>query len=253
MDKLRLGFRIKQAREDRDITFEMLASEIGLHKSTLSRYERGEINSPKLPVIEAIAKCLHVNPDWLIGKSPDKSYSPPGSGIELFTPCNLFAPLKTMRNARELSPEEAAYDIGISSEDYNKIEQGYNTDCITLARIANFFCCSTDFILAFDGVFNESNHIAFSRGPLFRLHQAFRKLTDDQQETVISYAESINTDAPASLSVSDAPCDVSASEMDMLRKFRCLDPQRQCALLHSLEYEYSILPGDKAAPAPKEA
>ena len=253
MDKLQLGARIRQTRENREMTLDELSSEIGLHKSTLSRYERGEIDSPKLPVIQSIAECLHVNPDWLVGKSQDKSYSPSKAGIEVYTPCNLFAPLKTMRDARELSPEEAAFGIGISSDDYKKIEQGHNTDCITLARIANFFCCTADFILAFDGISNESSHISFTHGPLFRLHQAFGKLKDAQQEAVISYAELLSTDESATLSVIDASNNVSPAEMDMLGKFRSLDTQRQDALLHSLEYEYSILPGDKAAPAPKEA
>lgn len=69
MDKIMLGTRIKQARALRNYTLDELAQEIGLNKSTLSRYERGEITNPKLPVIESIANALHVNPSWLIGKS----------------------------------------------------------------------------------------------------------------------------------------------------------------------------------------
>lgn len=73
MDKLLLGKRIKEARVDRGYTLDDLASGIGLNKSTVSRYERGEIEKPKLPVIESIANELRVNASWLIGKSSDMS------------------------------------------------------------------------------------------------------------------------------------------------------------------------------------
>lgn len=191
MDRILLGSRIKQARNERDVTLDELASAVGLNKSTISRYERGEIESPKLPVIEAIGSNLHVNPSWLIGQSNDKTYTPPMSGAAVYIPYNLFTPLKTLRAAKGLSAEEAAYRIGLSVNDYSAIERGGNTDCVTLARIANFFCCSTDFILAFDGVSNEDDQVAFVKGKLFRLHKAFGQLTSEQQEQVIAFADNL--------------------------------------------------------------
>lgn len=189
MDKLLLGRRIKEARIARDYTLDELASAVGLNKSTISRYERGEIESPKLPVIEAIATQLHTNPSWLIGKSDDRTFTPPNSKFSLYSPCSLFAPLRNLRVARGLSLEEAAYKIGISTEDYIAIENGHNTDCITLARIAEFFCCSADFILAFDGVSNEDQHIAFTQDTLFRLHRTFKELSAEDQEKVIKFSQ----------------------------------------------------------------
>ena len=69
MDKALLGRRIKEARSLRDYTLDDLARAIGLNKSTVSRYEHGEIEKPKLPVIESIANELRVSASWLIGKS----------------------------------------------------------------------------------------------------------------------------------------------------------------------------------------
>ena len=48
-----------------------IAAEVGVAISTIQRYETGSIERVKLPVIEAIARALHVNPDWLVGKTPD--------------------------------------------------------------------------------------------------------------------------------------------------------------------------------------
>ena len=83
MDKILLGKRIKETRIARNYTLDELAADIGLNKSTLSRYERGEIDSPKLPVIEAVANKLRVNPLWLIGKSEDSFPSPPANVIPM--------------------------------------------------------------------------------------------------------------------------------------------------------------------------
>nr|DAY68522.1 MAG TPA: helix-turn-helix domain protein [Caudoviricetes sp.] len=72
MDNKQIGLRIAQARNDKNITGKELAIRVGVAASTISRYEKGEISKIKIPVIEAIARSLDVNPMWLIGKSPYK-------------------------------------------------------------------------------------------------------------------------------------------------------------------------------------
>ena len=69
MDSSVLGERISYARQIRGLTLEAVAQEVGVHKSTIQRYEKGGYTNPKLPVIESIARALFVNPSWLIGKS----------------------------------------------------------------------------------------------------------------------------------------------------------------------------------------
>ena len=69
MDIKEIGLRIKEAREDCKITRKELADKISVAASTVSRYESGLIESPKVPVLESIARALEVNPMWIIGKS----------------------------------------------------------------------------------------------------------------------------------------------------------------------------------------
>lgn len=69
MDVKEIGNRIKQARTLRNLTLNDIASEIGVAKSTIQRYENGRISKPKLPVLQAIADSLRVNPAWLSGES----------------------------------------------------------------------------------------------------------------------------------------------------------------------------------------
>jgi transcriptional regulator with XRE-family HTH domain len=71
MDMKQIGIKIKQRRESLNISAEELAQEIGVHKATIHRYENADFKSMKLPVIEAIAHVLKVNPAWLLGTSDD--------------------------------------------------------------------------------------------------------------------------------------------------------------------------------------
>ena len=69
MDIQLMGARIKNARQLRQVSLEQVARKIGLNKSTVQRYESGAIQSPKLPVIKAIAEALDVNLRWLTGEA----------------------------------------------------------------------------------------------------------------------------------------------------------------------------------------
>ncbi|KAF5066233.1 LexA family transcriptional regulator [Oscillibacter valericigenes] len=66
------GSRIKQVREERGLTLDDIARSVGVARSTVQRYEAGTIKRPKLPVIDAIAKFLNVNPSWLLNKENER-------------------------------------------------------------------------------------------------------------------------------------------------------------------------------------
>lgn len=74
MDTKIIGARIKKARTLRNYTLDDIASEIGVAKSTIQRYENGLITTPKLPMLQAIADSLRVNPAWLSGKDVPMVY-----------------------------------------------------------------------------------------------------------------------------------------------------------------------------------
>ena len=71
MNEKEIGLRIKKARELRDMTLQDVANHVGIAKSTVQRYEAGQIIKIKLPVIQSIAVALSVNPSWIIGKSDE--------------------------------------------------------------------------------------------------------------------------------------------------------------------------------------
>lgn len=69
MEYTEIGRRIKERRNDLNISAVDLAASVALSKATIHRYENGDIRNIKLPIVESIARELKVNPLWLIGKS----------------------------------------------------------------------------------------------------------------------------------------------------------------------------------------
>ena len=57
MNNIEIGKRIKQTREERNMSLQDVAEITGVARSTVQRYEAGRIDKLKLPVIESIARA----------------------------------------------------------------------------------------------------------------------------------------------------------------------------------------------------
>lgn len=68
-DVIEIGKRIKLCREKREMTQGELGERLGLNKSTIQRYETGQIAKIKLPILESIAAELEVSAEYLALKS----------------------------------------------------------------------------------------------------------------------------------------------------------------------------------------
>ena len=72
MDMILFAKRLKESRNDKNVSAKELAEHLGINKSTIHRYESGELKGVKTITITAIAEYLNVNPDYLIGASDIK-------------------------------------------------------------------------------------------------------------------------------------------------------------------------------------
>lgn len=63
--------RLKEAREDNNLTTRELAEMVGVAASTISKYEN-RTHEPKLQIVQKLAEVLNVNPVWLMGADVDK-------------------------------------------------------------------------------------------------------------------------------------------------------------------------------------
>lgn len=102
-----LAKRMKERREELNISVNEVADQTKITKTTIYRYENGTIKNIKLPVVESIASILKVNPDWLIGKSDNK----------LMTLSN-DPPNQMKKDARQMIHDIAEY-ISTEAKNYN--------------------------------------------------------------------------------------------------------------------------------------
>lgn len=64
--------KIKERRNDLNMSYQELANKTGLSKSTLQRYETGSIKNMPIDKLEVIANALDISPAYLMGWEDDK-------------------------------------------------------------------------------------------------------------------------------------------------------------------------------------
>lgn len=74
-----VGERIKERRKELGITADTIAEKLGVSRSTIFRYEKGDIEKLPVDVLEPIATILHTTPAYLMGWDDDPTdYDDPG-------------------------------------------------------------------------------------------------------------------------------------------------------------------------------
>jgi transcriptional regulator with XRE-family HTH domain len=62
-----IGQRIKQRRKELKMSADELAEKLGKNRSTVFRYEKGDIENLPLDILEPIAEALQTTPQYLMG------------------------------------------------------------------------------------------------------------------------------------------------------------------------------------------
>lgn len=83
LDSKEIGKRLEMARIKSDMSLNDVAKIVGVNKSTVLRYENGEVADVKAPIIEKFAMALRVSPHFLLGWSDDDMQLP--KNISLIT------------------------------------------------------------------------------------------------------------------------------------------------------------------------
>ncbi len=93
-----VGKRIEECRQSKRESLEEIGKIVGVNKSTVLRWERGETEKVGLPTIKMLASHFGVNPDWLSGKDVSK-YSNIRE-TDIFSIPGISPPLKTYKVPR---------------------------------------------------------------------------------------------------------------------------------------------------------
>lgn len=67
MNMVAIGIKIRSRRESLNYSQEKLGELLGLKKTTISRYESGDIKSMDTDTAQKFAKALNCEPSWLVG------------------------------------------------------------------------------------------------------------------------------------------------------------------------------------------
>ena len=62
-----MGQRIHDKRVEYGMTMEELGAKLGVQRSAVNKWEKGEVLNIKRPCIKAMAELFHVSPAWLMG------------------------------------------------------------------------------------------------------------------------------------------------------------------------------------------
>ena len=76
-----IGRRIKEKRKELKISADELAIRIGKDRSTIYRYEKGDIENLPIDILEPIAAALSTTPQYLMGWEEEKPTTKIDSGI----------------------------------------------------------------------------------------------------------------------------------------------------------------------------
>lgn len=77
-NNIEIGKRIYNSRKALKMSMKALGEKVNLHESTISRYEKGEIQSLDIEKLKEFANALEVPPSFLIGWE-DNEQSPPNT------------------------------------------------------------------------------------------------------------------------------------------------------------------------------
>ena len=67
-----MGERLRMLRKERGMTLDEVSSRIGMQKSNLSKYERGENENMKRSTIAALAQLFDVSVPYLLGYTDER-------------------------------------------------------------------------------------------------------------------------------------------------------------------------------------
>ena len=102
---MNIGHRIKERRKELRMSADELGRRLGKDRSTIYRYEKGDIENLPLDILEPIAEILQTTPAYLMGWETKKNDALADIVIKLRTDNAFF---ETVSLLYELSPDKLA-------------------------------------------------------------------------------------------------------------------------------------------------
>lgn len=135
--------RIRDLREDKDLTQAQISKLLLCSQRVYSNYERGDVNIPT-DILIKLADLHGVSVDYLLGRTD----TPPNSPAKRYEAIPLKNNLKKLRKDRGLTQVAVQLQTGIEQALLSKFETGERIPSTqTLVLLADFYGVSIDYIL----------------------------------------------------------------------------------------------------------
>ena len=121
-----VGKRIKERRIELNMSVDELAKRINKNRTTIYRYERGDIENLPIDVLKPIASALYTTPAWIMGWNQDKNDKRKNTDYETNIQYvdSLGEVIKNLRMSKNITLEEFANETGILLSDLKDYETG---------------------------------------------------------------------------------------------------------------------------------
>lgn len=106
---MNIGHRIKQRRKELKMSADTLGKRLGKDRSTIYRYENGDIENLPLEILEPIAKALETTPQYLMGWIKEGNSSSKGYSIPVLSYVRAGIPIEAVEDI--LDYEEISQEL----------------------------------------------------------------------------------------------------------------------------------------------
>lgn len=187
-----IGERIKKRRLELNMSLDQLAKKLGVNKSTIFRYETGEIEKLPVYMLNPILSALNCTPSYLLGSEVFENES---SSIGIFDNSiydysNIRERLKSLRKENGYTLSYIADYLGVTEATAQRYESGNGIKNISLDIIIKYselFHCSPQYIAGWNIL-----------EPRFKYYKAYEiienyNLSESQMLQVLNFASYIKS------------------------------------------------------------
>ena len=108
-EKMNVGHRMKQRRKELKLSADDVAEKIGVNRSTVFRYEKGDIEKLPIEILEPLSEILRTTPQHLMGWEDDPDIIP-------------------IYNELERPRQQKVYNFAEHELEEQRLEEEYNDD-----------------------------------------------------------------------------------------------------------------------------
>lgn len=172
--------QLRALRQEAGLSQQEFANRMGLSKSSINMYERGE-REPSLDTLDRIASFFGCDIDYLLGKSDIKKK--PTMTVKRKVTAVLAQNIIHYRKTRSLTQEQFSTLLGVDIKTAQEIEKGsYTFDHDMILRICKVLRVTPEHL---DGTISESTDEVLK----VALFGGDTEVTDEMWHEVMNYAE----------------------------------------------------------------